>query len=157
MLNGSDIRSSDAVSPMAAFLYLRRETTHLRRFDDHIKMELLFLILLNEKNEDWYISRYVNALSTSPQSDSRMNQFIRALVNEGSLRTVSGTKQTAKHLALSGGLRKELGTYLNLFCGEEIRHLTAEEEAALLFAFKVDEMRRANRNPEYDETSNSNS
>lgn len=138
MLNGSQIKHSDAASPLTALKYMRKETVHLRRFDDLIKMELLYIILYHEEDLDWNISRYVDALSTSPQSDSRMILFIRGLVRGGALVASNDHKRTAIHLFLSDTLRQELRTYIRLYNGEEVRHLTESEEAALLFAFKME-------------------
>ena len=64
---------------------MRVETRYLRRFDDFIKFELLLIIISKEPEPEWNIARYLNAMTTAPQSDSRMNHFVRDMIRMGAL------------------------------------------------------------------------
>ena len=49
------------------------ETQFLKLFSDDIKLELLFFVLTHENDQNWNIANYLFALSTAPQSNSRID------------------------------------------------------------------------------------
>jgi len=63
--------------PLRALAYKSKETQFLKLFSDDVKLEFLFLVLHHEDDQNWHIATYLFALSTSPQSNSRMTIFIR--------------------------------------------------------------------------------
>ena len=71
--------------PLRALAYKSNETQFLKLFSDDIKLELLFLVLTHENDQNWNIANYLFALSTAPQSNSRMTIFIRQLVKMGAM------------------------------------------------------------------------
>lgn len=121
--------------PLDALNYKNRETNFLKLFSDDIKLEFLLLVLKHEEEYNWNISRYLFALSTSPQSDSRMHLFIRYLLKIGALNSSSKYKSSSKHLLISDCLRAELKKFLIMWSGENKSEITNEEIRALLFAF----------------------
>ena len=70
---------------MRALAYKSKETQFLKLFSDDIKLELLFLLLTHENDQNWNIANYLFALSTAPQFNSRMTIFIRQLVKMGAM------------------------------------------------------------------------
>ena len=123
--------------PVKALDYKSRQTQFLKLFNDDTKIELLFIIQKHEKDFHWNISKYLYSLRKSPQSDSRMNLFVRELLEIGALESCSEFKATSKHLLLSSVLRSELRKFLLIWAGKDLETVTDEEAAALLFAFKV--------------------
>ena len=73
MVNAIGFDKADARAPLEAVRYMKADTRYLRRFDDFIKFELLLIILSKEPELEWNIARYLNAMTTAPQSDSRIN------------------------------------------------------------------------------------
>ncbi len=59
--------------PLRALAYKSEETQFLKLFSDDIKLELLFLVLTHENDQNWNIANYLFALSTAPQSNSRID------------------------------------------------------------------------------------
>ena len=56
--------------PLRALAYKSKETQFLKLFSDDIKLELLFLVLTHENDQNWNIANYLFALSTAPQSNT---------------------------------------------------------------------------------------
>ena len=116
--------------------YKRWQTRFLKRFSDDAKCELLLVIITNEHRLDWGIAKYVDALSTSPQSDTRMNRFLREMIQDGGMEIRGALKPTTKHLFASSVLRAELEKYLRLIAGIEMEaNVSKEEYDALLEGF----------------------
>ena len=59
--------------PLRALAHNIKETQFLKLFSDDIKLELLFLVLTHENDQNWNIANYLFALSTAPQSNSRID------------------------------------------------------------------------------------
>ncbi len=59
--------------PLRALAYKSKEKQFLKLFSDDIKLELLFLVLTHENDQNWNIANYLFALSTAPQSNSRID------------------------------------------------------------------------------------
>ena len=59
--------------PLQALAYKSKETQFLKLFSDDIKLELLFLVLTHENDQNWNIANYLFALSTASQSKSRID------------------------------------------------------------------------------------
>jgi len=96
------------VCQLHELLFSVRNTKQLRWFDTNLKWELLFMIYIHECDSDWGIGEYVNAISTSPQSNSTMGAFLRNLIDEEALLITDSYKKTRKHLTLDNSLRDEL-------------------------------------------------
>ena len=96
------------VCQLHELLFSVRNTKQLKRFDTNLKWELLFMIYIHECDNDWGIGEYVNAISTSPQSNSTMGAFLRNLIDEEALHITDSYKKTKKHLTLNDSLRDEL-------------------------------------------------
>jgi hypothetical protein len=105
--------------PLRALAYKSKETQFLKLFSDDVKLEFLFLVLHHEDDQNWHIATYLFALSTSPQSNSRMTIFIRQLLKIGAMHACSNHKATSKHLRLGDRLRAELDMYLWLWAGKD--------------------------------------
>jgi len=58
---------------LRALAYKSEETQFLKLFSDDIKLELLFLVLTNENDQNWNFANYLFAQSTAPQSNSRID------------------------------------------------------------------------------------
>ena len=56
--------------PLRALAYKSKETQFLKLFSDDMKLELLFLVLTHENDQNCNIANYLFALSTAPQSKS---------------------------------------------------------------------------------------
>ena len=59
--------------PLRALAYKSKETQFLKLFSEDIKLELLFLALTRENDQNWNIANYLFAQSTAPQSNSRID------------------------------------------------------------------------------------
>jgi hypothetical protein len=105
--------------PLRALAYKSKETQFLKLFSDDVRLEFLFLVLHHEDDQNWHIATYLFALSTSPQSNSRMTIFIRQLLKIGAMHACSNYKATSKHLCLGDRLRAELDMYLWLWAGKD--------------------------------------
>ena len=105
--------------PLRALAYKSKETQFLKLFSHDVKLEFLFLVLHHEDDQNWHIATYLFALSTSPQSNSRMTIFIRQLLKIGAMHACSNHKATSKHLRLGDRLRGELNMFLWLWAGKE--------------------------------------
>jgi hypothetical protein len=81
---------------LRALAYKSKETQFLKLFSDDVKLEFLFLVLHHEDDQNWHIATYLFALSTSPQSNSRMTIFIRQLLKIGAMHACSNHKATIK-------------------------------------------------------------
>jgi hypothetical protein len=109
--------------PLRALAYKSKETQFLKLFSDDIKLELLFLVLTHENDQNWNIANYLFALSTAPQSNSRMTIFIPQLVKMGAMQACSHHKATSKHLRFGNILRGELDMYLWLWAGNNAQQV----------------------------------
>ena len=136
MVNAIGFDKADARAPLEAVRYMKAETRYLRRFDDFIKFELLLIILSKEPEPEWNIARYLNAMTTAPQSDSRMNHFVRDMIRMGARIVSKQHKRTSKHLHLCPVLRDELTRFFAIANGHNTSHPGEEEKAALLSAFQ---------------------
>lgn len=103
-----DDQTFRVICQLHELLFSVRNTKQLRRFDTNLKWELLFMIYIHECDSDWGIGEYVNAISTSPQSNSTMGAFLRSLIDEDALQITDSYKKTKKHLTLHNSLRHEL-------------------------------------------------
>ena len=129
--------------------YKRWQTRFLKRFSDDSKCELLLVIITNEHRPDWGIAKYVDALSTSPQSDTRMVRFMRQMILDGGLEIRGATKPTTKHLIVSDTLRCELAKYLGIIAGSGGAKvdITKQEYDALLEGFMGEDQPSLLTNP----------
>ena len=59
--------------PLRALAYNSKATQFLKLLSDDIKLELLFLMLTHKNDQNWNIANYLFALSTAPQSNSRID------------------------------------------------------------------------------------
>ena len=135
--NSSLLDERDVAIKLRAYNYKRQHTVFLRRFDSDTRMELLYLILVNEAKIEWGIADYLDDLSTSPQSNSSMHTFIRELIKDGALIVCTEHKLTSKHLVLSEQLRVELDKYQRLQKTETTTALDAQEVDLLLRSFQA--------------------
>jgi hypothetical protein len=103
--------SFEQLEQLHNIIVAKRKLKYLAKFNRDIKMELLFLILLNEHDEEWGIAQYITTLRTSPQSDSSMRDFIAQLIEDQAVLVVGTSKQSRKHLILSDQLREEVQAY----------------------------------------------
>ena len=134
MVNAIGFDKADARAPVEAVRYMKADTRYLRRFDYFIKFELLLIILSKEPKPEWNIARYLNAMTTTPQSDSSMNHFVRDMIRMGALIVSKQHKRTSKHLHLCSVLRDELARFFAIANGYNISHPGKDEKAALLSA-----------------------
>ena len=134
--NSELLDSARFANRLRAYTYKRQKTTHLRRFDTDTRMELLYLIVVNENRVEWGISHYLDVLSTSPQSNSSMHSFVRELIKDQALIVCTEHKLTSKHLVLSELLRQELHKYQTLQRAEVSKDLSNDEVNSLIDVFK---------------------
>ena len=52
--------------PLRALAYNSKATQFLKLLSDDIKLELLFLVLTHENDQNWNIANYLFALSAAP-------------------------------------------------------------------------------------------
>lgn len=102
------------VSRMHESLVAKRHSRAIKHFDTDIKLELLFLIYLRERDPTWGIGDYVSALTSSPQSNSSMTGFVRDMLDAKVLEATESDKQTRKHLKMSPGLWEEFKVLVNV-------------------------------------------
>lgn len=137
--NSSLLDERDFATKLRAYNYKRQQTVYLKRFDSDTRMELLYLILVNEAKIEWGIADYLDDLSTSPQSNSSMHLFIRDLIKDGALIVCTEHKLTSKHLVLSEQLRMEVDQYQRMQKSEVSTALNAQEVNTLLRSFQTGE------------------
>ena len=103
---------TEYLSALVDAISSKRKTKLLKFFFNDVRMELLFSIWRNEGNEAFGIADCISGLSTSPKTDSSMNQFIREMIALGCFCVLCSSKASRKHLVLSPELRKELMEHL---------------------------------------------
>lgn len=123
------------ITQLHELLLAKRGTRCMKYFDNDIKMELLFLIYLHQGDKTWGISDYVNAISTSPQSNSSLSLFIRNMLKASVFELQGSDKKTRKHLVFTPRTQKELeamvlmhGTILDQFSRKKSTPLPASEK-----------------------------
>ena len=120
-------------SMLDATLYKRKNTCFLKWFDNDIKMELLFMIVQNQHDQDWNISRYISTISSAPQSNSMIELFIRMMVSVGAFKIVHLKKLSSKNICISSQLKSELTSYYRMINNENLqKSITPAELDAFL-------------------------
>ena len=100
------------VTQLHELLLSKKASRYMKWFDNDNKMELLFLVYLNQGDQTWGINDYINAVSSSPQSNSSMSVFLRHLTDQKILLMQDTDKRTRKHLIFSKQLTKEFESYM---------------------------------------------
>lgn len=94
-------------------LVAKRHSLAIKYFDTDVKLELLYLIYLKDRDPSWGIGDYVSCLTSAPQSNSSISAFVREMLDTGVLEATEGVKQTRKHLRMSSQLMKEFKQMVN--------------------------------------------